>query len=134
MTDIALVFDTSAVMALFLQEKKGGQIEQELKSLIGRNGQIFVPSLFWYEVGNTLVTAFSGGRITMDEIRGIETDLADLPIVTDPLPAAEVRHRIRELALEKHLTYYDASYVELAMRLRIPLRSFNKRVISAMDR
>ena len=134
MTDAALVLDISAVMALFLQEEKGRRIEQELNALIGGNGQIFVPSLFWYEVGNTLVTAFSGGRITMDEIRGIETDLADLPIVTDSLPDAEVRHRIRELALEKHLTYYDASYVELAMRLCIPLRSFNKRVISAMDR
>ena len=133
MTDTALVLDTSAVMALFLQEKKGRQIEQELKSLIGRNGQIFVPSLFWYEVGNTLVTAFSCGRITMDEIHGIETDLADLPIVTDPLPAAEVRQRIRELALDKRLTYYDASYVELAKRLRLPLRSFDKQIISAME-
>ena len=85
-------------------------------------------------VGNTLVTAFSRGRITMDQIHGIETNLADLPIVTDPLPTEEVRHRIRELAIDRRLTYCDASYIELAKRLRLPLRSFDKRVKSAMER
>ena len=133
MVELAIVFDTSAAMALFFQEDEGMQIENELKRLIEMNGQIFVPSLFWYETGNVLITAVNRKRMTMDELRGIEADLADLPIVTDLLPDGAVRQRIRELAVEKKLTYYDASYVELAGRLQLPLKSFDKKVIRAME-
>lgn len=82
----ALVLDTSAAMALFLQEEDGLRIEAILKKLIDSNGQIFVPALFWYEVGNTLLSALNRKRITIEELRGIEIDLAELPIVTDPVP------------------------------------------------
>jgi len=54
-----LILDTSAAMALFLQEEEGCQIEETLKELIASNSQIIVTSLFWYEVGNTLVSAFN---------------------------------------------------------------------------
>ncbi len=132
--ETALVLDTSAAMALFLQETEGAQVEKELEYLIGGNGQVFVPSLFWYETGNTLVTALNRKRITMGDIRGIEADLAALPIVTDPLPDGVVRQRIRELAIEKKLTFYDAAYVELAERLRIPLLSFDKQIMEVLGR
>lgn len=126
-----LILDTSAVMALFLQEEEGRQIEETLKDLIISNGQIFVPSLFWYEVGNTLVSALNRKRITIEELRGIEIDLADLPIITDPIPDSTVRIRTREIAVSKKLSFYDASYVELAQRLMLPLKSFDKKILAA---
>ena len=129
----AFVLDTSAAMALFLQEEEGYQIEESLKELISSNGQIIVPSLFWYEVGSTLVSALNRKRITIEELRGIEIDLAELPIVTDPLPDPAVRIRIRETALSKKLTFYDAAYVELALRLQLPLKSFDKRILAALS-
>ena len=128
----ALVLDTSAAMALFLQEKEGNQIEEILKNLLSSNGQIFVPALFWYEVGNTLVSALNRKQITIEELRGIEIDLAELPIVTDPLPDPAVRIRIREIAVSKKLTFYDAAYVELAQRLQLTLKSFDKRIQLAL--
>lgn len=129
----AFVLDTSAAMALFLQEEEGLQIEESLNELIASNGQIFVPTLFWYEVGNTLVSAKNRKRITIEELRGIEIDLAELPIVTDPLPDPATRIRIREIALSKKLTFYDAAYVELSFRLQLPLKSFDKKVISSLS-
>jgi len=127
-----LVLDTSGAMAFFLQEKEGTQIEDTIKELIASNGQIIVPSLFWYEVGNTLVTALNRKRITREELRGIEIDLAELPIVTDPLPDSAVRIRIREIAVSKKLTFYDAAYVELSQRLQLPLKSFDKRMLAVI--
>ncbi|NQT58075.1 MAG: type II toxin-antitoxin system VapC family toxin [Bacteroidetes bacterium] len=127
----ALVLDTSAAMALFMQEETGEQIEKILEDLIAGNGQIFVPFLFWYEVGNTLVTALNRKRISFDELQGIEMDIADLPIVTDPIPDSAARLRIREIAVNKKLSYYDAAYVELSLRLQLPLHSFDKRVLAA---
>ncbi len=129
----ALVMDTSAVMALFLQEEAGEQIEKLLEGLIANNGQIFVPSLFWYEVGNTLVTALNRKRISKDELQGIEIDLADLPITTAPALDSAARIRIREIAFSNNLSYYDAAYVELSKRLRFPLQSFDKKVLAAIS-
>jgi len=128
----ALVLDTSAAMALFLQEETGEQIEKILAELIAGNGQIFVPSLFWYEVGNTLVTALNRNRISIDELQGIETDIADLPIATDPIPDSAARIRIREIAASNKLSYYDAAYIELSKRLQLPLQSFGKNVLAAI--
>ena len=128
-----LILDTSAAMALFLQEEEGCQIEETLKELIASNSQIIVTSLFWYEVGNTLVSALNRKRITIEELRGIEIDLAELPIATDPLPDSAVRIRIREIAVSKKLTFYDAAYVELAQRLQLPLKSFDRRIQLVMS-
>jgi len=114
-----IVFDTSAAMALFLQKKEGIQIEEIINNILNANGQIFVPSLFWFEVGNTLISAFNRKRITLEEIQGIEFDISELPIVTDPLPTFPIRIRIREIANSKRLSFYDASYVELAKRLEL---------------
>jgi len=128
-----IVLDTSAAMALFLQEEEGVELEELINNIINANGQIFVPSLFWFEVGNTLVSAFIRKRITLEEIQGIEFDISELPIVTDPLPDLAIRIRTREIAILKKLTYYDASYVELAKRLELPLKSFDKKIHLAMS-
>jgi predicted nucleic acid-binding protein len=128
----ALVLDASAAMALFLHEEAGKEIENILEKLISGNGQIFVPSLFWFEVGNTLVTALNRKRISHDELQGIETDISDLPIATDTIPNAATRLRIREIAINKNLSYYDAAYVELSKRLQLPLQSFDKKVLAAI--
>jgi predicted nucleic acid-binding protein len=134
MPNSALILDTSAAMALFLQEEQGVQVEKKIRSVLSVNGQIFVPSLFWYEVGNTLVTAKRRKRIDGDELLGIEYDLTQLPIATDQTPDAAIRFRIREIAQNSNLDFYDASYVELSRRLNVPLLSFDKRIISAMNR
>ena len=63
----------------------------------------------------------------------IEIDLAELSIATDPLPDSAVRIRIREIAVSKKLTFYDAAYVELAQRLQLPLKSFDRRIQLVMS-
>ena len=127
----AFVLDTSAAMALVLQDEEGARIEKEIDDLLSGNGQIFVPSLFWYEVGNTLTTAFRMQRISLEQLRGIEADISELPISTDSLPDLAVRMRIREIAVNRGLTYYDASYIELAGRYRVRLLSFDEKLLDA---
>ncbi|HAK44847.1 MAG TPA: VapC toxin family PIN domain ribonuclease [Spirochaeta sp.] len=133
-SSIAAVIDTSAVMAIFLSEDEAEAIEGKIQEILSVNGQLFVPPLFWYETGNTLVTAIKRGRITADDLRGIEADLAELPIITEPMPAVETRMRIREISLEKSLSFYDAAYLELSNRLDFPLISLDKKLITAAAR
>ena len=127
----AAVIDTSAVMAVFLSEDYAENIEEKIQEILTANGQLFVPPLFWYETGNTLVTAMKRNRITIDELRGIESDMTELPFSTEPIPAPEIRMHIREIAAEKSLSFYDAAYLELSKRLDLPLLSLDTKLISA---
>lgn len=56
----------------------------------------------------------------------IEQNIEKLPIYTAPQPNSEERLRIRALSAKENLTYYDAAYLELALRINLPLKTFDK--------
>ena len=57
MSAAAIVLDASAVLALVLAENEGTDVEKLIRDTVSINGQIFVPGLFWYELGNGLLVA-----------------------------------------------------------------------------
>ena len=110
-----------------------------ISNILGKNGQIIVPPLFWYEIGNVLTNATKPNkqtnlpRISPTDAADIAYDLARLPIATDLLPDTEIRFRIQQLALYYHLSYYDASYLELSHRTGFPLKTFDKELLRATE-
>lgn len=73
----------------------------------------------------------AASRITKLQLLKIEHLIADLPIYTDLQPDFETRARIREIAEEFDLSYYDASYLELALRKDLVLKTFDKKLLEA---
>lgn len=129
----AVVMDASAFLALVLSEDRGPEVEAVLTDIISRNGQVLVPPLFWYEVMNGLVTAVRRERISAADLRAIETDMHRLPLSPDQVPSEFIRQRIRELALEHHLAFYDASYLELALRYTVPLLTMDGHLLDLRE-
>lgn len=84
---------------------------------VAANGQLHVPELFWYEVGNGLRTAELRRRISVDDFAAA---LRDLPFVGSSAAAAETARAIGRLAQQHSLTYYDAAY----LHLDAPLKTF----------
>ncbi len=95
--------------------------------IVNRNGTINVPSLFWYELGNILLKASTSQkngdkpRLHRSDVNDIMFDLRKLPIVTNTEQGPDISMRISELAVENRLSFYQASYMELARRLQISL-------------
>lgn len=120
----------SAVLADFT-DGKSQEASAFLTDLIGKNGQIVVPQLFWFEIGNVLANAArqkkdgSPAHITKVQLAALERNIADLPIYTDLQPNAEIRLRIRDIALSENLSYYDAAYLELARRDNVMLKTWD---------
>jgi predicted nucleic acid-binding protein len=80
-----------------------------------------VPALWALEVGNILLGAERRRRITQARAVEVLGILGDLDIGVDPdLPGRAFRD-VLPLARERRLTTYDATYLELAMRLGLPL-------------
>ncbi|MBQ9909250.1 MAG: type II toxin-antitoxin system VapC family toxin [Treponema sp.] len=129
------VVDTSYFMSAILSSytsDESSEAQEFLQDLIEKNGQIIVPQLFWFEIGNVLLNAVkpkkdgSAGRISKVQLDEILMDISALPIYTDLQPDSETRTRILSTALDSNLTYYDATYLELARRKDLPLKTWDK--------
>src|ERR1700674_3772271 len=87
-----------------------------------RTDEARVPSLWWFEVRNTLVVSKRRGRLTASDTATFLHGVARLRITVDRSPEeADV------LALVRHcgLTVYDAAYLELARREGAPLATLD---------
>lgn len=94
-------------------------------ALLEKGGAV-VPALWPIEVGNTLVVAERRRRITAPVIDRILAELVALPIAIDEQPALLSWAACVSLAIRHRLTVYDATYLELAIRLHLPLATLDK--------
>lgn len=87
-----------------------------------------VPAIWWYEVRNTLVAAERRGRIQEIESDEFRITLARLPISIE----REVSENdLMRLARTYGLSFYDAAYLEMALRTGSDLATLDKALIRA---
>ncbi len=135
------VADTSFMAAYLLNgfcNDKMKDCIKDIEYVLQNNGQIYVPSIFWYEIQNVLLyktrsTKDGQFRLSNTDVMDIMYDLQCLPIYTDTLPDAEIRHRIYSIAQEHNLSFYDASYFELAHRYNLVLKSYDEELMQAYN-
>ena len=120
---MSLVLDASATLAWLYPEEITGAIT-EVFDLIAEDCA-WVPSLWRIEVANSLSVNLRRGRITPLRRRESLVDLQLLPIVCDQETNDHVWGRTLELADLRRLTVYDATYLELALRLSLPLATLD---------
>ena len=92
-----------------------------------------VPTLWELEIGNILLGAERRRRITQARAVSFLGILGELDIRVDPdLPGRAFRDAL-PIARAHHLTTYDATYLELAMRLGLPLATKDAALICAAN-
>ncbi len=116
------VLDASVTIAALLIEERTPEARTILRAAL--NG-VAVPALWHLEVGNILVRAERRGAIRGEERMGLVADLSAIPMTVDHEGTAHSWRATTDLALRHQLTLYDAVYLELAMRLRVPLATFD---------
>ena len=124
-----LVVDASAVLATILKEERTPASEA-LRHRIAADGAV-VPALWWLEVANVLLLAERKGRVAPSERAAALGSLAALPITTDDETASRAWSDTLALAEGHRLTVYDAAYLELALRWRLPLATLDRDLLVA---
>jgi predicted nucleic acid-binding protein len=114
-----LVLDASLALQWFLEDEVDRQYGLHVLASLS-NKRAVVPILWFYEVGNGLLMAYRRKRITFDQIDGFLTRLKALPIEAAQQAPTEILE-LPALAQKHGLTNYDAAYLELALRLHVPL-------------
>ena len=93
-----------------------------------RGDEARVPSLWWFEVRNTLIVNEQRGRVTETDTAAFLRGLSRLGVTVDRSPEEGA---IVILARKHGLSVYDACYLELAQREALPLASLDGQLLRA---
>jgi predicted nucleic acid-binding protein len=124
----AFVVDASVSAAWFLPQEATARTEAALQATTTHD--VWVPALWLLEVGNLLLSAQRRKRITADKRRELATAAAGLRLEVDREPVTITA--LHELAARHGLSAYDAAYLELAIRRRLPLATLDEALLTAM--
>ena len=124
-----LVLDASVAAAWVLEDEQNDLADQVIDSLVTKTAT--APHLWALEVGNILLTTEKRGRIDTAKRRRMAQALQDLGVVEQPHSQDAIFGDVLELAARHRLSSYDAAYLELALRLGLPLATLDKPLIAA---
>jgi predicted nucleic acid-binding protein len=126
---MSLVLDGSVTLAWCMEDERTPALIRLLRQVTEKGAM--VPAIWRLEVANGLRTAVKRGRIDASERDGHLADFADMDIATDPETDRYAWTTTQRLAERFDLTPYDASYLELAQRLSLPLATLDKALRAA---
>ena len=130
MTD--LVLDASVALAWCFKNEATAAADTVLERLATETAS--VPAIWHLEIANVLVMSERRRRITPANSTEFIALLETLVIVVDEDTPSRAFGRVLDLAREERLTAYDAAYLELAMRLGLPLASKDADLCDAAER
>jgi predicted nucleic acid-binding protein len=124
---VPLVVDASIVLAPGL-----GKTHPKIGPVLARmeDEEWIVPALWWFEVRNGRIVNERRGRVTEQETTQFLREIShSVSIDRSPDEAA-----VMALARRHRLTVYDATYLELALRERLPLATLDTTLAEAARR
>ena len=123
------VIDNSVVMSWCFEDEGNSYAEDVLESL--ESGEAFVPAIWPLEVGNVLLVAERKKRLSHASAVRFLGLLGGLPVSVEQEPPDRMLKEILSLAREHELSTYDASYLDLAMRLDLPISTLDISLLKA---
>lgn len=90
-----------------------------------------VPPVWRLEVANGLLIGVRRGRMTKQLMADVLAEFARMDLAADPDSDAHAWSDTVRLAEQHALTAYDASYLELALRRRLPLATLDSALARA---
>ena len=98
------------------------------------DAEAFVPGIWSLEIANVLLVAERRNRMTQDQSEEAITLLQSLLIQVDTATDANALGATLTLGRQEGLAAYDAAYLELALRLGLPLATIDQRLALAATR
>jgi predicted nucleic acid-binding protein len=115
-----IVLDSSVAAAWVLDDEQSGLADAAVEAAFKDSGH--VPTVWLYEVQNTLALAMRRKRIALDTAREACEVLASIPL---RIHAPQGIGREFALAMPAGLTAYDAAYLCVARDLQMPLATLD---------
>ena len=126
MTPVQFVLDCSVVLAWYFPDEANSYADAVARQLSTIDA--IVPSLWPLEVANGILMGERRKRSTIEQSTRWLAFLESLPITIDGEPAANALRETLTIARTHGLSAYDAAYLELAIRRRLPIATLDRRL------
>lgn len=126
---MAFVLDCSVALSWFLSDERGAATDALVDELV--RATAVVPAIWPYEVANALLVAQRRARIGDDDLDRVRSALGALPIEVEAVANDHILSAVSDLGRRLDITSYDAAYIELAARRRLPLATLDVRLRKA---
>lgn len=124
-----IIIDASVVLAWYFRDEKTAAIDAIWRRTDAE--QLTVPTHWFAEVGNGMLAGERRRRSTAAQATLTIELLAAMDIAVDGHGTRRALTAILPLARQYGLTVYDAAYLELAMRLSLPLATLDTALAAA---
>ena len=130
-----IVLDASMALAWIFdrENKKEAQRADHVLQKI-KTEETLVPALWHIEVSNGLLLGERRKIITEAQVIDYFSRLSHLPLMTDSVAPSSIRSLVHSLGREYALTAYDAIYLELSLRTKSVLATFDNKLAAAMEK
>lgn len=118
-----VVIDSSVFLAWCMGDEKEPAADAAMQRVADEGG--VVPHIWWYEIRNALLMNERRNRISTQEVSDTLAASLALGVLIDD------RHddaQVLSLARRFNLTVYDSAYLEVALRLGMPLATLDRRM------
>lgn len=126
---MAVVLDCSIAMAWCFADEADELADRVLDAISVSEAR--VPQVWALEVANVLLSAERRGRVTEADSTRFLGLLGDLPIHIDERASSTAFTGVLATARRCGLTAYDAAYLDLAMRVELPLATRDEQLRAA---
>jgi predicted nucleic acid-binding protein len=126
-----VVADASVCLGIAFQDERSEQALKLADVLRAEDG--LVPPVWALEVANSLLSARRRERITDADLVEAQGVLLGLPLRTVDVSRSETFGAVSALARIYGLSSYDASYLHIALRERLPLATLDDRLRAAAE-
>lgn len=123
------VLDCSVAMSWCYEDKADARADLLLQSM--SSAIACVPCVWALEVANVLLVGECRGRLTEADVSGFLTRVRAMSIEQEPALDSERANAVLSLARRYGLSAYDAAYLELAIRLDVPLATLDSKLLEA---
>ncbi|MEJ0074305.1 MAG: type II toxin-antitoxin system VapC family toxin [Alphaproteobacteria bacterium] len=123
---MAFVLDASVTASWFFPDENDQDAWEAWRR--SEKEQMWAPLHWWFEVRNTMLVGERKKRLSKALTSRALSRLSVLPISIDPRPDDNA---VFNLARTHRLTFYDAVYLELAARRKVPLATLDGDLIAA---
>jgi predicted nucleic acid-binding protein len=121
------VIDNSVVCGWFLSNQATAYTDAVAQRLL--DDTAVAPGLWPLELANVLRSACRRGALVAQRAQEISAEIGTLPITIDTTPQSS--SALLALALRFDLTSHDAAYLELALRLQLPIATQDDALMQA---
>lgn len=126
---MSFILDCSVVLTWIFPDEGRHRMTALLERLESEGA--VVPEVWPLEVANALLVAQRRRRLTEKDVERALQDLDALPIQVDQQTHQQALKATLSLANKYKLSSYDAAYLELARRTRLPLATLDTKLRSA---